>query len=144
MPLPDADLINTRVRRGEAWLDHISPCWDEHIDADLLDMSDGQQCVLGQAGAHVIDALGKRSRYWGSDFSAACSVAKLADPSFDAVEMGFDCPPPVVQSEHSLADALADVFATRGEWSREYYAMLDCAWQALISERRERRAARAE
>lgn len=36
------------VRKGIAWLASIKPAWHRQVDFDLLDMSSGCHCVLGQ------------------------------------------------------------------------------------------------
>lgn len=41
-------LLERRVRRGAVLLDEYDPEWYERIDTSLLDMADGQFCVLGQ------------------------------------------------------------------------------------------------
>lgn len=62
--------MTERVEAGVAWLDDKRPDWRERVEAERLDMSDGCDCVCGQAFAqcvgHVEDAR--------NGYMVACSL----------------------------------------------------------------------
>lgn len=46
--------LQERVQRGMALLDKKRPGWRESINTEILDLSDGYCCVLGQVYNHFI------------------------------------------------------------------------------------------
>jgi len=46
-----------RVSNGAALLDEVSPGWEKLIDLDILDLSDGHSCIVGQVFGDWITGL---------------------------------------------------------------------------------------
>lgn len=40
--------MDQAVTAGWAWLEKHAPGWQERVDTDVLDMSTGERCILGQ------------------------------------------------------------------------------------------------
>lgn len=53
----EMDWLEPRVRCGAEFLDERLPGWAEMIDIERLEMEDCSQCVLGQLGPDLLDAL---------------------------------------------------------------------------------------
>lgn len=55
--------VRDRVLAGVAFLDETVPDWRERINLDTLDVSSGQNCVLGQVFAHKATESGSGFLY---------------------------------------------------------------------------------
>lgn len=109
-----------RVRAGAAWLDANHPGWVERIDLASLDLSDCQQCILGQTFGDYFDAPIFED---DSDKFRARREAELA--SF----LGFRSSLPWGWRYVMPADSSHDA-------GKEYAELTD-AWRALIAARRD-------
>lgn len=63
--------VSDRVSNGVAWLNHVHPGWRDKIDTQILNMENGDVCILGQLGLWESTAMG-------------------IVPWEDVVELGFD------------------------------------------------------
>lgn len=65
-------LAEKRVRRGMKKLDKAFPDWPTHIQLNYLDLSSGNQCVLGQLAPSMLAYLqgGTEDEYEGNAYSA--------------------------------------------------------------------------
>lgn len=64
--LVETPLIRERVERGIAYLDRMTPGWDQRIDLEMLDMNSCTRCVLGQLYGdyeHGLTKIGLRAPY---------------------------------------------------------------------------------
>lgn len=77
----DAEVLE-RVKRGLAWLEEKhGPGWEDHIDLEILNLSSGTSCVLGQ----VYDD--EAHKYYGGDgFTYAIRHFEMED---EGASMGF-------------------------------------------------------
>ncbi len=98
-----------RVRRGAEYLDEVDAGWYRRVDADTLELSNGQSCVLGQLHGEFRMGL---SRARLLDFSSAPRANQ------SPVDFGFQC-----------------VGGVDGMLQEQDYVYLNRAWQAVIRER---------
>jgi hypothetical protein len=107
------ELARERAARGAAFLDAYDPDWYTAIDRNTLDMADGVLCILGQLrGEYYMGEI------WIRDMEERTGTLSI---DTDAEHLGF-----VVLS--NAGGALQGPIT-------EAYAMLQCAWLEILSER---------
>lgn len=82
------------VKRGACYMDENHPGWASKINFDLFDMSNCQQCVVGQAIGKYGDAIAQASGSWaysseGSDWAIGHGFDVTAK-AFDESENGVN------------------------------------------------------
>lgn len=50
-------MYEKQIQQGIAYLNEQRPGWVQRLDLDLLEMENGECCVLGQLGGDFLDAL---------------------------------------------------------------------------------------
>lgn len=104
------------VKRGINWLDENHPGWEMEIDLSLLNMSECEECVIGQA---VGDYSKVTRAAAGTPTEAYSGKAAVW-----AVEHGFECPGVVAYQEFT------------GNRSASYtYRELDVLWSDEVQRR---------
>lgn len=61
--------VRKRVENGARWLDENFPGWEDRINIDTLDLSNGQRCICGQVFAK--NAKKSRARADGFDYAVS-------------------------------------------------------------------------
>jgi hypothetical protein len=122
--------ISRRVALGAEWLDsEFGPDWDTYVEPEYLDMSSGMRCILGQTAPELMQAYQPCS-----DDGYQQAVGEYSGTDFNDVEWT-----PEAFGFTTYGEDVAD----DGTHS-EVWAMLDCAWTALLYARKEARDAAAD
>lgn len=98
-----------RVQRGADYLDEVDPGWHRRVNADTLELEDGQHCVLGQLHGEFRLGLGR---------SRLISLSSAPRASLSPVAYGFKC-------VEGVSDA----------WQARDYELLTVAWRKAVRER---------
>ena len=101
--------VNRRVARGAALLDAQVPNWRDRIDVDRLNMSSGENCVLGQL---YLNEYGEHD--WSAGLKAlSLTIDDRADaddavpiPVGDSASYGFEVFNDELESFRTVGDAL--------------------------------------
>jgi hypothetical protein len=101
--------VRERVRRGAEYLDDMDPGWHRRVDADTLELEDGQHCVLGQLHGDFRLGLGR---------SHVLTLSSAPRSSLSPVAYGFKC-----------VEGVSD------EWEARDYELLTQAWRAAVRSR---------
>jgi len=101
--------VRERVRRGAEYLDDMDPGWHRRVDADTLELEDGQHCVLGQLHGGFRLGLGR---------SHVLSLSSAPRASLSPVAYGFKC-----------VEGVSD------EWQARDYELLTAAWREAVRAR---------
>ena len=109
-----ADKVQGRVQRGAEYLDEIDPGWHRRVNADTLELEDGQHCVLGQLHGEFRLGLGR---------SHVLTLSSAPRASLSPVAYGFKC-------VEGVSDA----------WQARDYELLTQAWRAAVRRRQDRDA----
>lgn len=107
--------VRERVQRGATYLDEVDPEWYRHVDAETLELGDGQQCILGQMHGEFRLGLGR---------SHLISMSSAPRASLSPVAYGFKC-----------------VEEVPAEWQSHDYDLLNQAWTEAVRARQEADAA---
>lgn len=104
------------VKRGINWLDENYPRWASYIDITKLDMSECEECVIGQA-------VGEYSQITRRAVGAPSSE-RYSSSAVWAVQHGFESPGTIVYQEIT------------GDRSASYgYKELDTLWSEEVRKR---------
>lgn len=69
--------LERRLDRGEAWFDLVLPgTWYWAVDPDLLNMSHGEQCMLGQTAEQLLKLAGKKGTFF--DYAEVATAYRTA------------------------------------------------------------------
>lgn len=98
--------VRERVRRGAEYLDDMDPGWHRRVDADTLELEDGQHCVLGQLHGDFRLGLGR---------SQVLTLSSAPRASLSPVAYGFKC-----------------VEGVSEEWQARDYELLTAAWRTAV------------
>ncbi|WP_232798288.1 hypothetical protein [Salinibacter altiplanensis] len=74
--------VQERVSRGAAYLDDMDPGWHRRVNAETLELEDGERCVLGQLHGGFRVGLGR---------SQVLSLSSAPRASLSPVAYGFKC-----------------------------------------------------
>lgn len=109
----EMESLESRVDKGEKWLDKRFPGWEKEVDPDLLAMSSASVCMLGQLGGKHPTEIGLEIAYEAEgvkyaynpnnyvsedeardyagpgDYGDVANFWESRDPNFDPKEMGF-------------------------------------------------------
>lgn len=108
------ETVRKRVQRGAEYLDEMDPGWHHRVDADTLELEDGQHCVLGQLHGEFRLGLGR---------SHILTLSSAPRASLSPVAYGFKC-----------IEGVSD------EWQAREYELLTKAWRRAVRSRQERDA----
>lgn len=103
--------VRERVDRGATYLDEVDPEWYQRVDAETLELGDGEQCVLGQMHGEFRLGLGR---------SHLISMSSAPRASLSPVAYGFKC-----------------VEGVPDEWQSYDYDLLNAAWTEAVRTRQE-------
>lgn len=103
--------VQERVQRGAEYLDEMDPGWHRRIDADTLELEDGEHCVLGQLHGEFRLGLGR---------SHVLTMSSAPRASLSPMAYGFKC-----------VEGVSD------EWQARDYELLTQAWRAAVRARQE-------
>jgi hypothetical protein len=110
-----AEMAHAAVARGAAFLDEKCPQWVSLIDLEVLDLQDGDHCILGQTATCLV---GKPRA--DTPGYVRVTMRRGVDPNGPWVtEHGFQVPWVLMDYEEETAA----------------YEMLGIAWKELIRER---------
>ena len=109
------DTIATRVQNGVEFLDERLPMWRKAIDKELLDMGNGNTCILGQLFTQ--NPNNNPFVYRDEGYARGCELFDLSNK--EEVNLGFDVPARL-----------------KNEDEDEYYAILTDEWNKVIRKRR--------
>ena len=101
--------MRERVERGAEYLDNVDPGWHRRVNADTLELEDGQHCVLGQLHGGFRLGLGR---------SHVLSLSSAPRASLSPVDYGFKC-------VEGVSDA----------WQARDYELLTAAWREAVRAR---------
>lgn len=73
--------IRERVERGIAWLDEVRPDWRDSVNRSALDISDSDNCLLGQ----VFWAEARQSDPYWSGFTYVHSSGHFKDATGSSI-----------------------------------------------------------
>jgi len=103
------EAVQERVERGAAYLDEVDPGWHRRVNADTLELEDGQHCVLGQLHGGFRLGLGR---------SHVLSLSSAPRASLSPVDYGFKC-------VENVSEA----------WQARDYELLTAAWREAVRAR---------
>jgi hypothetical protein len=98
--------VEERVQRGAEYLDDVDPGWHRRVNADALELEDGQHCVLGQLHGEFRLGLGR---------SRVLTLSSAPRASLSPVAYGFKC-----------------VEGVSEKWQARDYKLLTEAWQKAV------------
>ncbi len=101
--------VQERVERGAAYLDEVDPGWHRRVNAEALELEDGEQCVLGQLHGGFRLGLGR---------SQVLSLSSAPRASLSPVAYGFKCVEGVSEA-----------------WQARDYELLTAAWREAVRTR---------
>jgi hypothetical protein len=103
------DEVQERVERGATYLDGVDPGWHRRVDAETLELEDGEHCVLGQLHGGFRLGLGR---------SHVLSLSSAPQASLSPVAYGFKCVEGVSEA-----------------WQARDYELLTAAWREAVRKR---------
>jgi hypothetical protein len=103
------EAVQKRVERGASYLDEVDPGWHRRVDAETLELEDGEHCVLGQLHGGFRIGLGR---------SHVLSLSSAPRASLSPVAYGFKC-------VEGVSDA----------WQARDYELLTAAWREAVRAR---------
>jgi hypothetical protein len=103
------EAVQERVERGASYLDEVDPGWHRRVDAETLELEDGEHCVLGQLHGGFRIGLGR---------SHVLSLSSAPRASLSPVAYGFKC-------VEGVSDA----------WQARDYELLTAAWREAVRTR---------
>lgn len=103
--------VRERVQRGAEYLDEMDPGWHRRVNANTLELEDGQHCVLGQLHGEFRLGLGR---------SHVLTLSSAPRASLSPVAYGFKC-----------VEGVSD------EWEARDYELLTQAWRAAVRRRQD-------
>lgn len=103
------DKVRKRVERGATYLDEVDPGWHRRVDAETLELEDGEHCVLGQLHGEFRLGLGR---------SHVLTLSSAPRASLSPVAYGFKC-------VEGVSDA----------WQARDYELLTAAWREAVRTR---------
>jgi len=98
--------VQERVERGAAYLDEVDPGWHRRVNAETLELEDGEHCVLGQLHGGFRLGLGR---------SHVLSLSSAPRASLSPVAYGFKCVEGVSEA-----------------WQARDYELLTAAWREAV------------
>jgi hypothetical protein len=101
--------VQARVQRGAEYLDEVDPGWHARVNAQTLELEDGQHCVLGQLHGGFRLGLGR---------SQVLSLSSAPRASLSPVAYGFKCVEGVSEA-----------------WQARDYELLTAAWREAVRRR---------
>jgi hypothetical protein len=101
--------VQARVHRGAEYLDEVDPGWHARVNAQALELEDGQHCVLGQLHGGFRLGLGR---------SRVLSLSSAPRASLSPVDYGFKCVEGVSEA-----------------WQARDYELLTAAWSEAVRTR---------
>lgn len=117
-----AEMAHAAVEKGAAWLDERDPEWAERIDLELLDLQDGEFCMLGQEAERLVGPHPRDLPKAGNEgYWRVLDSLGYGPFSSWQVERGFDVP------HHEIGRG--------GLPSEAAYEMLTIAWREYIRQR---------
>jgi len=103
------EAVRERVERGATYLDDVDPGWHRRVNADTLELEDGEHCVLGQLHGGFRLGLGR---------SHVLSLSSAPRASLSPVAYGFKCVEGVSEA-----------------WQARDYELLTAAWRKAVRAR---------
>lgn len=100
------EAVRDRVQRGASYLDEVDPGWHRRVNADVLELEDGQHCVLGQLHGEFRLGLGR---------SRVLTLSSAPRASLSPVAYGFKC-----------------VEGVSEKWKDRDYELLTKAWREAV------------
>ena len=100
------EAVQKRVERGAEYFDDVDAGWHRRVNAETLELGNGERCVLGQLHGGFRLGLGR---------SQVLSLSSAPRASLSPVAYGFKC-----------VEGVSD------EWQARDYELLTAAWRRAV------------